>query len=180
MKISKRVAEQLDRFVAHGPQAVEAAIIEVEGQRAYIVGLPAEGAEPHLALTVADYDRYSVTLLNLEVNLPQAEASQDLQHYAAQVAKRITYLEEPLSLVELATEQNLAQLRSQPPQQEDGSVTYWEALIWTKPQPRATLTRYRWSPGQKEREAVAYPATITLAGRMAEDLAGSLVGVVQS
>ena len=53
-------------------------------------------------------------------------------------------------------------------------MTYWEVLIWAEPRPRARLTRYRWTPGRSEREAVAYPATFATLGRMANDLALSL------
>jgi len=171
MKLSQRIVQHLEQFTAQGPQAVDAAIIR-DG-KAYIIGLPAEGDGPSVALTIADYDRYSVTLLNVEVNQATDEA-QALEQYAEQVARRLTYLEEPLTLLELAEEDNLAQLRSQAPSEADEVITYWEALIWNKPQPRATLARYRWSPDQPDRQAIPYPATFTQVARMAEDLAASL------
>ncbi len=177
MNLSQRVTQQLEQFTTHGAAAVEAAVVETRGVQATIVGLPAEGEEPSVGLTIADADRYSVILLNLEVNYGQPAPSSNLQGYADQAIQRLTYLEEPLVLVELDEEDNLAQLRSQVDEPPTGPITYWEVLIWDQPHLRATLARYGWSPDKPEREAIPYPATFTQAARMAEDLAVSLKNV---
>ncbi|NJN99963.1 MAG: hypothetical protein HC875_40580, partial [Anaerolineales bacterium] len=39
----------------------------------------------------------------------------------------------------------------------------------------ARLTRYRWQPDKQEREQVIYPATFAALGRIAQDLALSII-----
>jgi hypothetical protein len=180
MKLSKRVVKQLEQLASTGPAEIEAVILS-DRLGGYIVSVPADGQEPGAAITVEAYDRYSAGLRQLEVSFDQlsADASRGadyLRHCAEQITRRLTYLEEPLALLELAAEDKLAQLRSQPPHQEDESLTYWEALIWAEPQPHLKLARYRWTPGQAEREQVVYPATFATVGRIAQDLALSLKG----
>jgi hypothetical protein len=91
------------------------------------------------------------------------------------VIQRLTYLEEPLGLVELENDDGLAQIRSSPPHySSDDEVTYWEIQIWTTPRPKAYLARYRWIPGQAGREVVAHPVTFATLSRIAQDLALTL------
>jgi hypothetical protein len=66
-------------------------------------------------------------------------------------------------------------LRSDPPYHDGQRLTYWEVLIWANPHPRARLTRYRWQAGNQDREALVYPATFASLGRIAQDLALSLI-----
>jgi hypothetical protein len=97
-----------------------------------------------------------------------------LRHSAERVISRLTYLEEPLALLELDATEKLAQLRSQPPHQDGDKLAYWEMFIWAAPQPRVKLTRYQWQPDTRERTQLVYPATFATLGRIAQDLALSL------
>ena len=177
MNIGQQVIKQLERFVAEGPKAVDAVLLK-EGQ-GYIIGVSSDGAEAAIAITVRDFDRYSLTLRRLEVTQP-GEAALDLAGYAAQVSARLTYLEEPLALVEIDTSEaseasdHVAILRSQPPRQTGQEIVYWEAVVHPTPQPQVSLARYRWSPQQPGREVCYHPLTFGTVGRLAEDLALSL------
>jgi hypothetical protein len=179
MNLSKRVIEHLEQLASKGPQQIDAVILN-SPQQGFIVGVPAAGQEPSAAITLEAYDRYSVALRHLEVtfnNLPAAENDNEayLRQCAERVASRLTYLEEPLALLEIDAAEKLAQLRSDPPYHDGQRLTYWEVLIWANPHPRARLTRYRWQAGNQDREALVYPATFASLGRIAQDLALSLI-----
>ncbi len=179
MNLGKRVVEQLEQLASQGPKHVEAVILNSAQQQGYIVGVPTEGNEPSAAITLETFDRYSITLRQLEVNyehLPPNVGKDDayLRRCAEQAARRLTYLEEPLVLLEFDTADKLAQLRSDPPRQEGESLTYWELFIRAEPYPQAKVARYRWQPNGQGREQVAYPATFATLGRIAQDLALSL------
>ena len=124
-----------------------------------------------------DRDRYSVTMRALDVGSDAAfdgDARAFLSARAAQIARRLSYLEEPLAVWELDGGECIAQLRSSPPQREGDEVSYWEVTLSLGARAGARLVRYRWAPGLTEREEVAYPATFALIGRMAESLAEAL------
>ena len=180
MNLSKRVVEQLEQLAGKGPKHIDAVILNSAQQQGYIVGVPTEAKEPSAALTMEGYDRYSVTLRQLEVtcdHLPRSESKDEayLRRCVEQVVRRLTYLEEPLALLELDPATKLAQLRSQPPYQDGQKLTYWEVLIWATPYPRAKLTRYGWQADGQGREQIVYPATFATLGRIAQDLALSLI-----
>lgn len=179
MELSKRVIEELEKLVSQGPHEVAAVFLDSAQPQAYIVGVPAGEQEPHVALTLQDYDRYSVALRQLEVsynelptNDPAATADY-LRHCAEEIIRRLVYLEGPLALLELDPNEGLAQLRSDPRQDGDETI-YWEALVRAKPRLKVNLTRYHWLPGYHERESLVYPITLATLGRLAQDLALSL------
>lgn len=179
MKLSKRVVELLEGFVTKGPKEIDAVVLDSARQQGYILGTTAEAGDPGVTLTLADYDRYSIALRNLQVsydNLPEngRHAEDYLRQHAEQVTRRLTYLEEPLALVELDGEAGVAQLRSNPPYQDGDDLVYWEALLRAAPHPSVSLSRYRWRPGFREHESLVYPATFAMLGRIAQDLAVSL------
>ncbi len=174
MSLSKRIVAQLEQLTTKGLLEVEAALLPAGG---YLVGVVAEGGEPTVAITLEACDRFSVMLRCLEVaydNLTTQLQPADLSQQAGRLAQRLSYLEEPLALLELDPADKAAQLRSNPPHQEGETLVYWELLLWAEPHPRARLTRYRWTPGQAEREMVVYPATFATVGRLAQDLAAGL------
>jgi hypothetical protein len=175
MNLSKRVVMQLERLAAQGPKEIEAVSLQSGG---YLVGVVAEGQEPAVVINLEAYDRFSAAVHYLEVaddNLSPGPQPDYLHQCARRAEQRLTYLEEPLVLLELDRESNLAQLRSHPPHQHEQTLTYWELLVWAEPHARARLTRYRWSPDKPERESVVYPATFATVGRIAQDLALSLI-----
>lgn len=181
MNLDKRVIEQLEQLVAKGPKQVEAVILNSAQQQGYIVGVPAEAQELGASITLEAYDRYSVALRQLEVSHEQAALPEDgdstgyLRRCAERAVQRLTYLEEPLILLELDPAEKLAQLRSAPPRQDGEKLTYWEVFIRATPHLHARLARYRWQPDKHEREQITYPATFAALGRIAQDLALSII-----
>ena len=145
------------------------------------------GGDPHKILTVIDgpaqatleffdYDRFSVTLRTLDVGGGsfEGDARAYLSARAAEIARRLSYLEEPLAVWELDGGERVAQLRSSPPQREGEEISYWEITLAAGARPGARMARYRWAPGMAEREVVAYPAAFALVGRMVDSLAAAL------
>lgn len=181
MNLDKRVIEQLEQLVTKGPKQVDAVILNSAQQQGYIVGVPAETGGPSAAITLEAYDRYSVALRQLEVSHKQDALPEDydpvayVRRCAERAVQRLTYLEEPLILLELDPAEKLAQLRSAPPGQDGETLAYWELFIRATPQLHARLTRYRWQPDKHEREQVVYPATFAALGRIAQDLALSII-----
>ena len=124
-----------------------------------------------------DRDRFSVTLRELVIGADRPAPDDPrafLSAAAAEVARRLSFLEEPLAVWELDGREGLAQLRSSPPQREGAELSYWEVALTAGAHASARVARYRWTPGMPERELVAYPATFALVGRMADALAAAL------
>src|SRR5581483_9095171 len=143
MTIGKQLVEQL-RQLADGA-----------------IAAPAEGApltvasdSLHAQLAFFDRDRYSVALQELVIGSGTG-TPEDRRAYlsaaAAEVARRLGFLEEPLAVWELDGAEGIAQLRSSPSLREGDEVSYWEVTL-TADQPSARAARYRWSPGMPERE----------------------------
>lgn len=181
MDIREQMIEQLNQFAAKGPQHVET-VAQASPELGYLVGVLSETDEGvGAALDVADYDRFSAALRHLEVFNKQANVEADevktfLQKNAQAIVEKLTYLEEPLELLELDPAEGLALMRSNPPltKADESEVTYWEVLLRTSPHPNANLTRYHWTATEGDRTVVAYPATFTMLGRIAEDLVTGL------
>ena len=127
-------------------------------------------------LEFVDHDRYSVTLRALHVGAaaPAGDARAYMSARAAEIARSLSYLEEPLAVWELDGGERVAQLRSAPPLREGDEVAYWEVTLSAGAEPGARLQRYRWAPGMVEREELDYPATFALVGRLADSLAAAL------
>ena len=170
MNLGKQMIEQLQRLVA------EPTLATASSDGAYATLTVGDGEE-HARLEIFDHDRYSVTLRALEVGSVgpfEGDARAYLSAHAAMIARRMSYLEEPLAVWELDDVERVVQLRSSPPQREGETLSYWEVVLRIEEQPSARIARYRWAPGMVERETVTYPATFALIGRMADSLAAGL------
>ena len=95
---------------------------------------------------------------------------------AAEVARRLSFLEEPLAVWELDGGERMAQLRilAATARGRHGDLLGGDAV--GRRQPGARAVRYQWSPGMAEREVLTYPATFALIARMADGLAAALQG----
>jgi hypothetical protein len=173
MSLGKQMVEALARLANDGPAAVNA-LAWTDGERRIAVDGPVASAR----LDLADSDRYSVALRSLEVELAAGEVPVDTRTYlsdhAADLIRRLSYLEEPLAVWELDGAEALAQLRSSPPQREGEEIAYWEVVVRAGERPSASIARYRWIPGLPEREPVIYPATFALVGRLTDSLVAAL------
>ena len=170
MSIGKQITEQLRRL-ADGDRTV----LEAGAENTLLV----LDAPLRVELEFSDYDRYSVALRQLTVGaggVTPDDARAYLSATAAEVARRLSFLEEPLAVWELDGGERAAQLRSSPPLREGDTVTYWEVTLWAGDQPGARAARYHWSPGMAERQELIYPATFALIARVADGLADALRG----
>ena len=170
MSIGKQITERLRRL-ADGDRSV----LEAGAENTLLV----LDAPLRAKLEFSDHDRYSLTLRELTVGTGGAvpnDARVYLSATAAEVARRLSFLEEPLAVWELDGGERVAQLRSSPPQREGDTVAYWEVTLWAGDEPGARAVRYQWSPGMAEREVLAYPATFALIARMADGMAAALRG----
>lgn len=183
MDIREQLIEQLKQFAAKGLKQAEA-VIQNSAESSYIVGALSETDEGiGASLNLADYDRFSVALRSLEIfnktsTIHADEVKSYLQQSTKAIVDKLTYLEEPLELLELDPIEGIAQLRSNPPltNVDESEVTYWEVFLRVSPHPHVKLARYHWSADTGDRVVVAYPATFTTLGRIAEDL---VIGLTQ-
>lgn len=177
MKISKDVIERLEELAATKPEPE--IIDQALSETGYVVKILAEEQGMIVTLVLQDYDKYSVALRYVDISLDgltlnEAETENYLNQRTEQLIQRLTYMEEPLALVEFDADAGLAQVRSKPPRCDDQTVIYWEAQIRLKPQPGIRLARYRWTPGQPGRELVVYPIAFARLGQIVEDVTFSL------
>jgi hypothetical protein len=136
--------------------------------------------ELRATLVLFDKDRYSVTMHSLHVlrGIAPTDAAQSrserLDTLARATIAQLSFLEEPLTIVERDAASGLSQLRSTQPQRDEHELHYWEVELLDGEHPSATLTRYHWAPGMVEREAMPYPVAFAHAGRLADALANAL------
>jgi hypothetical protein len=187
MAISKTLTSELKRLAADSA-AVDALPTTDEGAR--LLDLPAAEGQPAARLELFDLDRFSVSLRRLTLAagalppidraLPDAAARRNAQlsALADAVIARLSYLEEPLALVEADAGEGQAQLRSSPPLREDGTISYWEVAISAGADTALSLARYHWSPEMPERESLPYPAASPQLGRLADSLAAALASIL--
>jgi len=77
---------------------------------------------------------------------PLATASLDqLKKVADNLSRRLTYLLEPISPIEVDADQCVVQLRSNPPQRDDNGTRYYELLV--RRGGELSLRRYQKEPG---------------------------------
>jgi hypothetical protein len=81
---------------------------------------------------------------------------EQLKRVADALSKRLTYLLEPISPIEVDADQCIVQLRSNPPQRDDNGTRYYELLV--RRGGEISLRRFQKQPGGV-REAV--PAQVT-------------------
>ncbi len=93
-----------------------------------------------------------------------------LETIAAGLAKRLTYLLEPISPIETDQEQCIVQMRSNPPSRGDDETTYYELLV--RRGGELELVRFRKIPGQA-RETIAANFTREVFSRLVNDLASA-------
>lgn len=125
----------------------------------------------------ADRDRYSMAVRNMRVAVSGVHGEDvpaETSAVAADVTRKLNFLEELLGVWEMDGATGTAQIRSVPPQRDGDSVEYWEVDLHVGEETTADLARYRWEPGMTEREALSYPATFPALGRIADALEGAL------
>jgi hypothetical protein len=95
-----------------------------------------------------------------------AEAGVDrLRAVSETLSTRLTYLLEPIAPIEVDAEQCVVQLRSNPPQRDDSSTSYYELLV----RKGGELSLRRW---KKERDDVRQPLAAQVTREVLLRLAG--------
>ncbi|MFQ5854799.1 MAG: hypothetical protein ACE5LU_04030 [Anaerolineae bacterium] len=118
---------------------------------------------------VIAYDSLGVALHGLTVWGDGREAS--LEALAQTISRRVTYLWEPLALIERDLEREQVQMRSAPPLIEDKTVEYYEAMLTRQEgSPRIHMARYRQQNGQTRRVRVPITLTHQVFRRLVDDL----------
>jgi hypothetical protein len=92
---------------------------------------------------------------------------EDLKKIGEDLSRRVTYLLEPIAIIEIDAEGITVQLRSNPPSQDGGVTSYYELNI---NQDGMTLHRYEARPGQP-RQATPANFTHETFKRLARDVA---------
>jgi hypothetical protein len=96
-----------------------------------------------------------------------ASASLDqLKSISQTLTAKLTYLLEPIGLVEADADRCSVQLRSSPPQKGDDGTSYYELMV--RKGGDVTLSRYSKKPGQL-RQIVPAHLTREVLGRLADD-----------
>lgn len=90
-----------------------------------------------------------------------------LERVASELARRVTYLLEPIQPIEIDSDRCVVQMRSVPPSKDDDGTSYYEALV-TK-EGLLSLTRYRTDP-VRGREQIPAQVTREVFARLVGDL----------
>ncbi len=117
---------------------------------------------------VSAYDTLGVALRGLRV---RGDSDAPLEKLAQAIGERVTYLWEPLALIEQDLERERVQMRSAPPLIEDGAIEFYAGDLTRQ---AVRLTRYRQESGQRRRDRVAITLTHEIFRRLVDDLAGIL------
>ena len=87
------------------------------------------------------------------------------------LTEKLTYLLEPIGVVEADSDRCSVQLRSNPPQKNDDGTTYYELMV--RKGGDITLSRYSKKPGQL-RQIVPAQVTREVLGRLADDFLAAI------
>jgi hypothetical protein len=93
---------------------------------------------------------------------------QQLKNFADALSKKLTYLLEPISPVEVDADQCVVQMRSSPPQRDDNGTRYYELLV--RRGGELSLRRFEKQPGNA-RQAVPAHVTREVFLRLVDDFA---------
>ena len=85
-------------------------------------------------------------LLGVEIDALAQAPIDELKRAAERLAGRLTYLLEPITAVEVDSEQCAIQMRSNPPQKDDNLTTYYELVV--KRGGLISLCRFQKQPGE--------------------------------
>ncbi|MDX1946480.1 MAG: hypothetical protein SFU86_13855 [Pirellulaceae bacterium] len=101
-----------------------------------------------------------------------ADASLDrLKEISDALTKKLTYLLEPIGLIEADADRCAVQLRSSPPKKDEDGASYYELLV--RRGGDITLSRYAKKPGQM-RQIVPAHVTREVLARLADDFVAAV------
>ena len=129
-------------------------------------------AEEHAGVVaeVRAFDSLALSLNSLTVWGDHRDAS--LEALAQDISRQVTYLWEPLALIERDLEREEVQMRSAPPLVEEKAIEFYEGRLTRQAgNPRLHLVRYRRSNGERRRLSVPITLTHDQFRRLIDDLA---------
>lgn len=119
-------------------------------------------------LTALDSLACAFTRLSLRADRLSTLSSEQLKKTAEQLSARLTYLLEPISPIEVDGQGCVVQMRSNPPQKEADSTSYYELLVSRSGE--LSLCRYTRTVGQP-RQTIPAHVTREVLARLANDFA---------
>lgn len=134
--------------------------------------LRAQADNGTLEVEIANADTLSVAFSSFVFqsdHLASADAAQ-LGRIADRLASKLTYLLEPLRVIEVDGNAGAVQMRSQPPYQRDKQTRYYEVLVQRGGS--LSLVRYERLPGEP-RKAIPAHVTEEVFYRLADDFASA-------
>lgn len=136
--------------------------------------LSVEEGEARLTLNVFRAGPIGVECDRLEFQAPKPEvplAATDLKNWADRIVARVTYLMEPLVVLEIDRNEVQAELRSEKPTPRDGSRSYYELVLGKDASAR--LERVAFKDSDRKRVVVPFQLTREVLERLADDLVAS-------
>src|SRR3954466_1394394 len=124
------------------------------GQQALEVTEP--GQELRAAIIALDAIALAFDHVTLTSAARAAASIDELKKIADTLSKRLTYLLEPISPIEIDADQCVVQLRSNPPARDDNGTRYYELLV--RRGGELSLRRFQKQPGGTRR---SIPAQVT-------------------
>jgi hypothetical protein len=134
------------------------------------LSVAADGVRLWCEIQSADQLAVAINRSVIAIDKLQATPLKQLENIAASLAKRLTYLLEPISPIETDSEQCIVQMRSNPPSRGDDGTTYYELLV--RRGGELELVRFRKIPGHV-REPIPTTLTREVFVRLVTDLAAA-------
>jgi hypothetical protein len=158
MSLSKKIAAALD-----------------ENTKAYVLPctVTVEDSPCRLTLNLTALDTVGLAFSTMEfANTRRTEWSSDvLKEWGDRLSKRVTYLMEPLKVLEVNDHGGEVQMRSQSPTPRDLERAYYEMRLFRKGSLR--MERYVFDDTTRERRQVPCQLTRETLERLADDIAAS-------
>ncbi len=157
MTLKKRIAEQIRRISTLTPPRGEFSLDTEQGRLT-------------CDLQTVEALACSFTHLELESGVLAGANSEQLKAVSDGLSSRLTYLLEPVRVIEFDQDANLLQMRSDPPSQEESGTSYYELNVSHH---GIAIRRYQKVPGQP-RAQVAANVTHEVLVRLASDFIAAL------
>lgn len=153
--------------------AVEASPPGGGSDNARLVTAESDSHRLTLALTASGPVGLAFASLAFEATAPAADLSPaDLRAWGDRLAARLTYLMEPLVVLEVDAEAGEAELRSRNPTARDDRRSFYEVRL--RRQGALQLRRVAFDDASRRRAAVPCQMTVEVLERLADDLVASL------
>ncbi len=129
-----------------------------------------DGQQLTCMLTALDSLACAFTSLSLRSDRLAGASIERLKTVSGNLAKRLTYLLEPISPIETDIDRCIVQMRSLPPKQQSDQVDYYELLVGRSGE--LSLARYSRAKGG-QRENIPAQVTREVLVRLASDFAAA-------